>query len=212
MCIYVHVCSLNWLHTPFMNTNWVHTPFLRAALPQNMTGPRERAASNSSLPRYALCLDLAPRCKGGWLFNAIFASLSQARGTWQVRSQGSVLTEHGVAVSGTCAWWTMSDVEFELGGDKELKKFWLNLILVQQQSSCVPGSAKGEQVCNMQLLALLPDCPGVRLCCVVHLCARLPTSEFQLDASTSHSCLVACRAPSSTQSTRSCWRRKILSL
>eukprot|EP00983_Pelagomonas_calceolata_P037280 1136268-Pelagomonas_calceolata.AAC.4 len=33
--------------------------------------------------RFALCLDLAPYCQGGYVLNAILASMSQTQGTWQ---------------------------------------------------------------------------------------------------------------------------------
>jgi len=33
--------------------------------------------------RFALCLDLAPYCQGGYMLNAILASISQTQGTWQ---------------------------------------------------------------------------------------------------------------------------------
>ncbi|KAF5840017.1 hypothetical protein DUNSADRAFT_18051 [Dunaliella salina] len=43
--------------------------------------------------RFALCLDLAPYCKGGFLMNAVLASISQTQGTWQNAFMDPVDTE-----------------------------------------------------------------------------------------------------------------------
>jgi len=47
--------------------------------------------------RHALCIDLAPHCKGSHIFNAIMASLSQAKGTWQVQWKRVIEWEGHVA-------------------------------------------------------------------------------------------------------------------
>jgi len=48
---------------------------------QQAIPPEKDMGGNNT--RFALCLDLAPYCQGGYMLNAILASISQTQGTWQ---------------------------------------------------------------------------------------------------------------------------------
>uniref|UniRef100_A0A7S3R8N7 Guanylate cyclase domain-containing protein n=1 Tax=Dunaliella tertiolecta TaxID=3047 RepID=A0A7S3R8N7_DUNTE len=51
------------------------------------------SSSSDNNLRFALCLDLAPYCKGAFLLNAVMASVSQTQGTWQNAFMDPVDTE-----------------------------------------------------------------------------------------------------------------------